>query len=198
MSSLIRFAARKKPNGIFKGPGLSPHLAPHAEYLKHRDFVTKPEGVHFSSVSRRETARRTERVCVCSQPGGKEDWSLDTPPRSAGPPSAPGTRETHCNHIVHVQKHGQTPHQSFSAVIRGALTTKETHRISMIMEPCEMKFTERYSRDSVNVWEKVLWSDETKLQPENTIPIVKHGGGNTTKCEGTEKGKLKRKLGVNP
>uniref|UniRef100_A0A9J8AB26 Transposase Tc1-like domain-containing protein n=1 Tax=Cyprinus carpio carpio TaxID=630221 RepID=A0A9J8AB26_CYPCA len=51
--------------------------------------------------------------------------------------------------------------------------------------------------DSENAWEKVLWSDETKIElfginltrrvwmerkadydPKNTIPTVKHGGGN--------------------
>jgi hypothetical protein len=50
--------------------------------------------------------------------------------------------------------------------------------------------------DSSNIWNKVLWSDETKTEffghqgklyiwhksntshhPENTIPTVKHGGG---------------------
>lgn len=48
----------------------------------------------FLCLSCRGTARRTGTACICSQPGGKEDWSLDTPLRSAGPPSAPGTRET--------------------------------------------------------------------------------------------------------
>ncbi len=55
----------------------------------------------------------------------------------------------------------------------------------------------KFANDSEEKWVKVLWSDETKLQlfginatrvfrkggmlpmtPKNTIPIVKHGGGN--------------------
>ncbi|MBN3272188.1 TCB1 transposase, partial [Polyodon spathula] len=57
-------------------------------------------------------------------------------------------------------------------------------------------FTKRHVGDSPNIWKKVLWSDETKIElfghqgkryvwrkpntshhPENTIPTVKHGGG---------------------
>ena len=59
-------------------------------------------------------------------------------------------------------------------------------------------FAKRHVGDSPNIWKKVLWSDETKIelfshqgkhyvwrkpntshQPENTIPTVKHGGGST-------------------
>ena len=57
-------------------------------------------------------------------------------------------------------------------------------------------FAKMYVGDSANIWKKVLWSDETKIElfghqgkryiwsnpntshpPEYTIPIVKHGGG---------------------
>ena len=57
-------------------------------------------------------------------------------------------------------------------------------------------FTKRHDRDSPNIWKKVLWSDETKIElfghqgncyvwrkpntshhPKDTIPTVKHGGG---------------------
>lgn len=57
-------------------------------------------------------------------------------------------------------------------------------------------FAKRYVGDSLNIWKKVLWLDETKIEhyghqgkcyvwrkpntshhPENTISAVKHGGG---------------------
>jgi hypothetical protein len=57
-------------------------------------------------------------------------------------------------------------------------------------------FTKRHVGDSPNIWQKVLWSDEIKMElfdhqgkryvrrkpntshhPENTIPTVKHGDG---------------------
>uniref|UniRef100_A0A6I8RG85 Uncharacterized protein n=1 Tax=Xenopus tropicalis TaxID=8364 RepID=A0A6I8RG85_XENTR len=60
-----------------------------------------------------------------------------------------------------------------------------------------LKFANEHLNDSVSDWEKVLWSDETKIElfginstrcvwrkknaaydPQNTIPTVKHGGGN--------------------
>lgn len=60
-----------------------------------------------------------------------------------------------------------------------------------------LEFAEAHLDDSVDEWEKVLWSDETKIElfginstrrvwrqqnkefdPRNTIPTVKHGGGN--------------------
>ncbi|KAI4873841.1 hypothetical protein NFI96_023034, partial [Prochilodus magdalenae] len=58
-----------------------------------------------------------------------------------------------------------------------------------------LKFTNDHLDDSEEAWEKVMWSDETKIElfginstrpvwrkkdeynPKNTIPIVKHGGG---------------------
>ena len=58
-------------------------------------------------------------------------------------------------------------------------------------------FAKRHVGDSPNIWKKVFWSDDTKIElfghqgqryswrkpntshhPENTIPTVKHGGGN--------------------
>ncbi|KAJ8413180.1 hypothetical protein AAFF_G00091760 [Aldrovandia affinis] len=60
-----------------------------------------------------------------------------------------------------------------------------------------LKFANEHLDDSEEAWQKVLWSDETKiklfginstrrvwrkkkaaLDPKNTIPTVKHGGGN--------------------
>uniref|UniRef100_A0A803K993 Tc1-like transposase DDE domain-containing protein n=1 Tax=Xenopus tropicalis TaxID=8364 RepID=A0A803K993_XENTR len=59
-----------------------------------------------------------------------------------------------------------------------------------------LKFANEHLNDSVSDWEKVLWSDETKIElfginstrcvwrkknaaydPQNTVPTVKHGGG---------------------
>ena len=60
-----------------------------------------------------------------------------------------------------------------------------------------LKFAKEHLDDPEEAWEKVMWSDETKLKlfginsthrvwrkrnaeynPKNTIPTVKHGGGN--------------------
>ena len=60
-----------------------------------------------------------------------------------------------------------------------------------------LKFTKEHLDDPEEAWEKVMWSDETKIElfginstrrvwrkrnaeynPKNTIPTVKHGGGN--------------------
>ena len=60
-----------------------------------------------------------------------------------------------------------------------------------------LKFAKEHLDDPEEAWEKVMWSDETKVQlfdinstchvwrkrnaeynPKNTIPTVKHGGGN--------------------
>ena len=50
-------------------------------------------------------------------------------------------------------------------------------------------FAKRHVGDTPNIWKKVLWSDETKIElfghqgkryfwhKPNTIPTVKHGGG---------------------
>ena len=59
-----------------------------------------------------------------------------------------------------------------------------------------MVFAKMHEGDSLNIWKKVLWSDETKIElfghqgksyvwrkpnhshhPENIIPTVKHSGG---------------------
>src|SRR4029434_4436242 len=60
-----------------------------------------------------------------------------------------------------------------------------------------LKFANEHLNDSKEDWQNVMWSDETKIKlfginstcrvwrgknaeydPKNTIPIVKHGGGN--------------------
>ena len=57
-----------------------------------------------------------------------------------------------------------------------------------------LKFAKEHLDDPEEAWEKVMWSDETKIElfginstrrkrnaeynPKNTIPTVKHGGGN--------------------
>uniref|UniRef100_A0A8L0DPU9 Transposase Tc1-like domain-containing protein n=1 Tax=Oncorhynchus mykiss TaxID=8022 RepID=A0A8L0DPU9_ONCMY len=65
-----------------------------------------------------------------------------------------------------------------------------------IHKKCCLKFATSHLGDTPNLWKKVLWSDETKIElfgnnakryvwcksntahhPEHTIPTVKHGGG---------------------
>lgn len=65
-----------------------------------------------------------------------------------------------------------------------------------IHKKCRLKFATSHLGDTPNMWKKVLWSDETKIElfgnnakryvwrksntahhPEHTIPTVKHGGG---------------------
>ena len=55
-----------------------------------------------------------------------------------------------------------------------------------------LKFAKEHLDDPEEAWEKVMWSDETRIElfrcvwrkrnaeynPKNTIPTVKHGGGN--------------------
>ncbi len=72
-----------------------------------------------------------------------------------------------------------------------------------------LKFAREHLDDPEEDWENVIWSDETKIElfgknstcrvwrrkntelhPKNTIPTVKHGGGNippSTFCKGTRK-----------
>ena len=64
-----------------------------------------------------------------------------------------------------------------------------------------LKFAKEYLDDPEEAWEKVMWSDETKIElfvinstrrvwmkrnaeynPKNTIPTVKHGCGNLMLC----------------
>ncbi|MBN3274470.1 TCB1 transposase, partial [Polyodon spathula] len=96
---------------------------------------------------------------------------------------------------------GQSVHEStlsqalhkfglYGRVARRKPLLKKAH-----LESC-LKYAKKHSRDSVAMWQKVLWSDETKMElfglnakryvwhkpntlhyPENTIPTVKHGGG---------------------
>ncbi|KAK6318935.1 hypothetical protein J4Q44_G00101460 [Coregonus suidteri] len=41
-----------------------------------------------------------------------------------------------------------------------------------------LKFANDHLDDPEEEWEKVMWSDEDEYNPKNTIPTVKHGGGN--------------------
>ncbi len=66
-----------------------------------------------------------------------------------------------------------------------------------LLKKARLKFANEHLNDSEENWVKVLWSDETKIElfginstrrvwrrrnaaydPKNTIPTVKHGGGN--------------------
>ena len=68
--------------------------------------------------------------------------------------------------------------------------------LSIKNKKARFEFAKRHVADSLNVWRKVLWSDETKIElfghkgkcyvwrqpntshhPKNTVPTVKHGGG---------------------
>ncbi|CDQ99897.1 unnamed protein product, partial [Oncorhynchus mykiss] len=62
-----------------------------------------------------------------------------------------------------------------------------------IHKKCRLKFATSHLGDTPNMWKKVLWSDESKIElfgnnairyvwrksntAEHTIPTVKHGGG---------------------
>ena len=66
-----------------------------------------------------------------------------------------------------------------------------------LLKQARLKFAKDHLDDPKEAWEKVMWSDETKIElfginstcrvwrkrnaeynPKNTIPTVKHGGGN--------------------
>uniref|UniRef100_A0A8C7IDD5 Transposase n=1 Tax=Oncorhynchus kisutch TaxID=8019 RepID=A0A8C7IDD5_ONCKI len=79
---------------------------------------------------------------------------------------------------------------AFMEVARRKPFLKDIHK------KCHLKFATSHLGDTPNMWKKVLWSDETKIElfgnnakryvwrksntahhPEHTIPTVKHGGG---------------------
>ena len=87
---------------------------------------------------------------------------------------------------VHVTTISQALHKSglYGRVARRKPLLKKAHLES------RLKYAKKHSGDSVAMWQKVLWSDETKMElfslnanrntahhPKNTIPTVKHGGG---------------------
>uniref|UniRef100_A0A9J7Z9G4 Transposase Tc1-like domain-containing protein n=1 Tax=Cyprinus carpio carpio TaxID=630221 RepID=A0A9J7Z9G4_CYPCA len=83
----------------------------------------------------------------------------------------------------------------------GTTVTKQTigntlRRNGLKSCSARLRFAKEHLNDSEKAWEKVLWSDETKIElfginstrrvwrernadydPKNTIPTVKHGGG---------------------
>uniref|UniRef100_A0AAZ3QYT6 Tc1-like transposase DDE domain-containing protein n=1 Tax=Oncorhynchus tshawytscha TaxID=74940 RepID=A0AAZ3QYT6_ONCTS len=97
---------------------------------------------------------------------------------------------------------------------REALKSCSTRKVGTLLKKAHnhahLKFANEHLNDSEDNWVKVLWSDETKMQlfginstrrvwrrrnaaydPKNTIPTVKHGGGNimlwgcfSAKCTG--------------
>ena len=93
---------------------------------------------------------------------------------------------------VHRTTISRTLHKSglYGRVARRKPFLKDIHKKS------RLKFATSHLGDTPNMWKKVLWSDETKIElfghnakryvwrksntahhPEHTIPTVKHGGG---------------------
>ncbi|KAI4874848.1 hypothetical protein NFI96_010395 [Prochilodus magdalenae] len=84
---------------------------------------------------------------------------------------------------------------------RNGLKSCSARKVPLIKKAqvqARLKFASEHLDDSESDWEKVLWSDETKIElfginstrrvwrqrkanydPKNTVPTVKHGGGNT-------------------
>ena len=83
---------------------------------------------------------------------------------------------------------------------REGLKSCSAHKVPLLKTAhihAHLKFANEHQNDSEDNWVKVLWSDETKTElfginstrrvwrrrnaaygPKNTIPTVKHGGGN--------------------
>uniref|UniRef100_A0A4W5LHM9 Tc1-like transposase DDE domain-containing protein n=1 Tax=Hucho hucho TaxID=62062 RepID=A0A4W5LHM9_9TELE len=83
---------------------------------------------------------------------------------------------------------------------REGLKSCSTRKVPLLKKAhihARLKFANEHLNDSEDIWVKVLWSDETKAElfginstrrvwrrrnaaydPKNTIPTVKHGGGN--------------------
>ena len=82
---------------------------------------------------------------------------------------------------------------------REGLNSCSFHKVPLLTKAhihARLKFANEHMNDSEDNWVKVLWSDETKMElfginstrhvwrrnaaydPKNTIPPVKHGGGN--------------------
>ncbi|KAF4086538.1 hypothetical protein AMELA_G00084580 [Ameiurus melas] len=87
-----------------------------------------------------------------------------------------------------------------NTLCREGLKSCSAHKVPLLKKAHihgRLKFTNEHLNDSEDNWVKVLWSDETKMElfginstrhvwrrrnaaydPKNTIPTVKHGGGN--------------------
>ena len=95
-------------------------------------------------------------------------------------------------YCVHVTTISQALHKSglYGRVARRKPLLKKSHLDS------HLRYAKNHSGYSESMWQKVLWSDETKMElfglnakcyvwgkpnaarhPKNTIPTVKHGGG---------------------
>ena len=95
----------------------------------------------------------------------------------------------HCVHVIIIS---QALHKSglYGSVARRESLLKKAHLESHMMD------AKNHSRDSEAMWQKVLWSDKTKMElfglnaksdvwrklntarhPKNTIPTEKHCGG---------------------
>ena len=87
-----------------------------------------------------------------------------------------------------------------NTLCHNGLKSCRAHKVPLLKKAhvqARLKFATEHLDDSEEAWEKVLWSDETKIEvfginstrrvwrtkntdfdPKNTIPTVKHGGGN--------------------
>src|SRR4029434_1758733 len=76
-------------------------------------------------------------------------------------------------------------------------SARKVHMLTKAHAQGRLKFANEHLNDSKEDWQNVMWSDETKFElfginstrrvwrgknaeydPKNTIPTVKHGGGN--------------------
>ncbi len=83
-----------------------------------------------------------------------------------------------------------------NTLCREGLKSCSAHKVSLLKK-AHVKARLKFANDSEEIWVKVLWSDETKIEvfginstrrvwrrrnaaydPKNTIPTIKHGGGN--------------------
>ena len=120
------------------------------------------------------------------------DWS-ERPPR--------GQWQLWKSYIPFMAKSGHCVHVTtiYQALLKSGLYSRVARRKPLLKNAhleSHLRSAKNDSGDSETMWQKVLWSDETKMEifglnakcyiwgkpstthhPKNTIPTVKHGGG---------------------